>query len=68
MQDTSGFYKKDLKPYKIVSINLDGLNNESGDNFVAYVRVSDSAGEYTQVIHIIKKDGMFIIKDIEYDI
>lgn len=68
IQDTLNFYKKELKPYKIVSINLDGLKNGLADNFVVYVRVSDSKGEYTQVVHIIKKDGIYVIEDIEYDI
>lgn len=68
IQDTLDFYKKDLNPYKIVSINLNELKDGSADNFVAYVRVSDLEGEYFQVIHIIKKDGMFIIEGIEYDI
>lgn len=68
IKDTSNFYKKELKPYKIVSINYDEIKDKSIDNFIVYVRLNDTKGEYTQVAHLIKKNGSFIVDEIEYDI
>jgi hypothetical protein len=68
IKDTSNFYKKELKPYKIISINYDEIKDKSIDNFIVYVRLNDTKGEYTQVVHLIKKNGSFIVDEIEYDI
>jgi hypothetical protein len=64
----SNFYKQDLKPYKIISTNLDAVKDISINNQVVYVRINDSKGDYIQVMHFVKKDGKFLISEIEYDI
>ena len=67
IQETSNFYKKELKSYKIISINHDETKDISTENLVVYVRMEDTKGGYTQVIHLVKKNGIFVIDEIEYD-
>lgn len=64
------FYKMDLKPYKIISMHQVSYKIEKAsiETFVFYVRISDNKGDYFQVIHMVKKNGAFIINNIEYDI
>lgn len=65
---TSNFYKKDLKPYKIISTNLHAKLEISIDNPIVSVRINDSKGDYIQVMHFVKNDGKYFIAEIEYDI
>lgn len=62
------FYKKDLKPYEIVDTDFNEPKDASEDNFIAYVRVNDIKGDYIQVVHFIKRNGKYLIDEIEYDI
>jgi hypothetical protein len=65
---TTNFYKKDLKPYKIISTNLDAMKEMSIDKPIVRVRINDSKGDYIQVMHFIRKEGKYHIAEIEYDI
>jgi hypothetical protein len=68
IEGISAFYKKELKPYKIISINYYETKDISAGHLVVYVRVEDTEGEYAQIVHLVKKNGIFAIDDIEYDI
>lgn len=66
--EDKNFYKDELKPYEILRSNLEELENKTGDNLVVSVRISDTNGEYIQVLHMIKINGRYYIDNIEYDI
>lgn len=68
IQNMQNFYKKELKPYKILSLNYDEIKDVAADNFVVFARINDTKGEYSQTIHFIKKNGVLIINEVEYDI
>lgn len=63
------YYKKELKPYKVLDINIVENTDNPDDRFVAFVRVEDALGStYVQVIQFIIVNGNQVIDDIEYDI
>jgi hypothetical protein len=68
IQSTSKFYKKELKPYKIISINHDEIKDMSINNLVIFIRIEDRNGEYQQNMHLIKRNDTFVVDEIEYDI
>jgi hypothetical protein len=63
-KDKEHTYKYDKWPYIIL------LMDEYKRDMDLYVRmrILDRKGEYIQECHLIKKEGRYLIKDIEYDI
>ena len=68
IHSASNFYKKELRPYKIISTNYDEMKDTSVDDLIIFVRIEDSSGGYQQNMHLIKINDTFVVDEIEYDI